>query len=217
MTGQSGWIAPSLVVNPPICAIVNQGNIDWRASTLANLCVGFHTSIPSYASFTLEEQRDVHIDKPTFAVFGGRWSILQEVLLVDGLYEIIVTIHNAVGGITLLLTLAAAGVLLATARTTTSLSSTIVRADTISASIQATLGILLVILGLVIFDAATMGRLWLHYLLGIITVGVISVIAARARRAPDAEARRYGLILLGVLALVLVTFLVGQYQYNPLA
>jgi cytochrome bd-type quinol oxidase subunit 2 len=133
------------------------------------------------------------------------------------LYDIIVTIHNAVGGITLLLTIAAAGVLLATARTTSALSSTIVRADMISASIQATLGIVLVVVGLVIFDAATMGRLWLHYLLGITTVGVISVVAARARRAPDTEARRYGLILLGVLVLVLVTFLVGQFKYNPFA
>ena len=135
---------------------------------------------------------------------------------MGSLYGIIVTIHNAVGGITLLLTLAAAGVLLATARTTSSLSSTIVRADTISASIQATLGILLVILGLVLGNAGYIGGLWLHYLLGIAAVGVISVIAGRARRAPDAEARRYGLILLGVLVLVLVTFLIGQFKYNPL-
>jgi hypothetical protein len=135
---------------------------------------------------------------------------------VEGLYGIVVTVHNAVGGITLLLTLAAAAVLLATARTTSTLSSGVVRANMISASLQATLGILMVILGLIMGSAGYIGSLWLHYLLGIASVGVISAIAGRAQRAPDAEARRYGGILLGVLVLVLVTFLVGQFKYNPL-
>lgn len=136
---------------------------------------------------------------------------------MESLYGIIANIHNAIGGITLLLTLAAAAVLLVTARTTSSLSSSIVRADMISASIQATLGILLVLVGLLLGNAAYIGGLWLHFLLGIVSVGVISVVAARARRAPDAEARRYGLMLVGVLVLVLVTFLIGQFKYNPLA
>jgi Ca2+/Na+ antiporter len=134
-----------------------------------------------------------------------------------GLYDILRTIHNAVGGITLVLTLAAAGVLLATARTTTTLSSSLVRANVISASLQFVLGVLLIVVGFVIGIGAALGGLWLHILLGIASVGVISSVAARARRAPDAEARRYGLMLLGVLVLVLVTFLIGQFAWNPLA
>ena len=134
---------------------------------------------------------------------------------MGNLYGIIVTIHNAVGGITLLLTIAAAAVLLATGRTTSQLSSTIVRADLISASIQFVLGLLLVIMAFVLGNASYIGGMWLHFLLGIAAVGVISMMAARARRAPTLEARRYGLIFVGILVLVLVTFLVGQFRYNP--
>lgn len=133
---------------------------------------------------------------------------------MGGVYDIIRTVHNAVGGITLLLTIASAIVLLATARTTSQVSSTVVRANHISAALQGLLGVILIVLGLVIGIATA--SLWLHYILGIAAVGVISVFAARAHRAPDAEARRFGLIFLGIVVLVLVTFLIGQFNYNPL-
>ncbi|HEX6292384.1 MAG TPA: hypothetical protein VFZ66_24575 [Herpetosiphonaceae bacterium] len=135
---------------------------------------------------------------------------------MDGLYSVIVTIHNIFGGLTLLLTLVAAVMLFVTARTTAQGSALVLRADLISASIQATLGILLIILGLIMGNGAYIGGLWLHYIFGIAAVGVVSAMAARARRAPDSEARRYGGILLGVLLLVLVTFMIGQFKYNPL-
>ncbi len=137
--------------------------------------------------------------------------------MMGGLYNVLVTLHNAFGGLTLLLTLAAAGVLLATGRTTAQGSSLVLRGDLISASIQGLLGILLFVLGFATRGSTYMANLWLHYLLGLAAVGVISVMAARARRSPDSQARRYGGILLGVLLLVLITFLIGQYKFNPLA
>lgn len=133
---------------------------------------------------------------------------------MDGLYGLLLTLHNLFGTLTLLLTLIAGGLLLVTARTSSSASSLALRADLISASVQFLIGVLLVIIGIVVGNAGYVGTLWFHYLLGIITVGVVSAVAARARRAPDGDARRYGGILLGVALLVLVTFLVGQFRYT---
>lgn len=132
-----------------------------------------------------------------------------------GLYNVIRILHNAFGGLTLLLTLVAALLLLITARTTSQGSALALRGNSISASIQALLGILMVILGIVVGNAAYIANLWLHYLLGIVSVGVISALAARARRSPDSDARRFGGILLGVLVLVALTFYLGQTKLNP--
>jgi heme A synthase len=127
------------------------------------------------------------------------------------MYNVLVTIHNIFGGLTLLLTLAAGVLLLATARTTSQGAALVLRGALISASIQALLGIVMVLYP--VFGGSTqILPFWLHYLLGLVTVGVVSAITARARRSPDSEARRYGGILLGVFALVLVTFLVGQFK-----
>lgn len=133
---------------------------------------------------------------------------------MTGVYDLLRTLHNAFGGLTLLLTIVAAVLLLATARTTSRGTTLALRADLISASVQFVIGVLLIALGFAVADVAYVAGFWLHYLLGIIAVGVVSVAAARARRAPDAEARRYGLLFLGVLAIVLVTFLVGQYDFG---
>ncbi len=133
---------------------------------------------------------------------------------MDGLYGILTGIHNGVGSLTLLLTLVAAGMLLFMARTGGP-TALVLRADLISASVQFLLGVVLIVVAWVSFGAGYVGGFWLHYLLGIVAVGVVSAVTARARRAPDSAARRYGLTLLGVVALVLLTFLVGQYQYSP--
>lgn len=126
-------------------------------------------------------------------------------------YGVLATIHNAVGGITLLLTLAAAALLLFTARTTSSGSALVLRVDSISASLQGALGILLVITGLIIGNTSYIVAFWYHYVMGFAAVGLVSVMAARARRAPDSAARRYGFMFVGVLAVVLITFLIGQF------
>jgi hypothetical protein len=120
-------------------------------------------------------------------------------------YAILLTLHNATAGLTLLGTLVAAGVLFFTAQTTGTWSALILRATLIFASLQAVLGILMLVIG-------QNFAYWFHYLLGLIAVGVISAAVARARRAPDREARRYGGILLGVFVLVLVAFLAGQFR-----
>jgi hypothetical protein len=133
---------------------------------------------------------------------------------VASLYGVIVTLHNAFGGLTLLLTIAATIVLLATARTTSTASSLILRADLISASIQFVLGLLLVLLGFAVLGAGAVLGFWFHYLLGIASVGVISAFVARARRSPDSEARRYGLLFLIALVVVGITFAVGQSGFR---
>ena len=132
-----------------------------------------------------------------------------------GTYAIIRTIHNAVGGITLLLTLASVATLLFVARTSGG-PGTLLRVNAISASLQALLGIILILLALVAYGGGYAATYWFHYLLGILAVGAVSALTARARRAPDGEARRYGLMLVGVFALVLVTFLVGLFRYTLL-
>lgn len=132
-----------------------------------------------------------------------------------GLYGVVLILHNSFAGLTLLLALVAAVILLATARTTSRAASIALRAALISASIQFVFGLVLVVLGLVAGNVAGVAALWLHYLLGIVAVGVLSAVAARGRGAPDTQARQYGLRLLGVVLLVLITFLVGQYRYQP--
>ncbi len=133
---------------------------------------------------------------------------------MDGVYRILTTLHNAVGGLTLLLTLAAAGMLFVTARTSGG-TALVLRSDLISASVQFLLGVLLIVVACASFGGGYVATFWLHYLLGVVTVGAVSAVSARARRAPDAAARRYGLMLAAVLVLVLLTFLVGQYRYSP--
>ena len=131
---------------------------------------------------------------------------------MEGTYALIRTIHNAVGGITLLLTLLSAGWLLAAARTSGG-PGTALRLNMLSASLQGLLGAVLVVLALLTFGGGYAATYWFHYLLGILSVGAVSAITARARRSPDSESRRFGLILGGVLLLVLITFLVGQFKY----
>ncbi len=133
---------------------------------------------------------------------------------MGGLYGTILTIHNLFGTLTLLLTLIAGGVLLATARTGTTASSGLLRGALISVSIQFLLGMAMVLIAIFTISVEYAARYWLHYLLGFISVGVVSAVTARARRAPDSQARRYGGIMLGVAVLVLVTFLVGQFRWT---
>ena len=136
---------------------------------------------------------------------------------MGGLYNIIKAVHNAVGGLTLLLTIAATVLLLTTRRTSSGSTGLVLRADLVSASLQFVLGALLVVVGLSVGNTGYIGGLWVHYLFGIASVGVVSTLVARARRAPDSEARRYGMLMLGVVVLVLLTFLIGQLHYNPFA
>ena len=132
-----------------------------------------------------------------------------------GLYGVVLILHNSFAGLTLLFALVAAVILLATSRTTSRGASLALRVALISASLQFVFGLALVVIGLAGGNVAYLAGLWLHYLLGIVSVGVLSAVAARGRRAPDAQARQYGLRLLGVVLLVLITFLVGQYHYQP--
>ncbi len=132
-----------------------------------------------------------------------------------GLYGVVLVLHNSFAGLTLLLALVAAVILLTTSRTTSRGASLALRVALICASLQFVFGLVLVLLGLVGGNATGVAALWLHYLLGLLSVGVLSATAARGRRAPDAQARQYGLRLLGVVLLVLITFLVGQYRYQP--
>jgi hypothetical protein len=127
-------------------------------------------------------------------------------------YETIRTIHNAVGGLTLLLTLAAAVTLLLGARSSAPGPALVLRSAFISASLQGVLGIILLILAGVFFPIGYLAGLWLHILLGLAAVGLVSVAIARARRAPDSAARRYGSMLIGVFVVVLLAFLVGQFR-----
>lgn len=132
---------------------------------------------------------------------------------MDFVYETIRTIHNAVGGLTLLLTLAAAVTLLLGARTSAPGPALVLRSTLVSASLQGLLGITLLILAAVFFGVGYFaGWLWLHILLGLAAVGLVSVTTARTRRAPDSAARRYGSMLLGVFVVVLLAFLLGQFR-----
>ena len=121
------------------------------------------------------------------------------------MYETLLTLHNATAGLTLLGTLIATGVLFVTAQTTSTWSALLLRATLILASAQALLGIIMLVVG-------QNWAYWFHYALGLAAVGAVSVAVARARRAPNNQARRYGGILLGVFVLVLVAFLAGQFR-----
>ncbi len=128
------------------------------------------------------------------------------------MYETLLTLHNATAGLTLLGTLIAAGVLFFTAQTMGTWSALLLRATLILASIQGLLGIIMVLTALVSFGGGYAVQYWFHYALGLAAVGAVSVTIARARRAPNNQARRYGSILLGVFVLVLVAFLAGQFR-----
>jgi len=121
------------------------------------------------------------------------------------MYTTLLTIHNATAGLTLLGTLIAGGVLFFTAQTTGTWSALLLRATLILASLQGLLGIIMLVVG-------QNFAYWFHYALGLAAVGAVSVAVARARRAPNNQARRYGGILLGVFVLVLVAFLAGQFR-----
>lgn len=131
---------------------------------------------------------------------------------MQALYQAVQGIHNLVGIITIGLTIAAAYILLGTGRTTSTGAARVLRFDAISASVQALLGIVLVGIGWVLNGAGYIATFWLHYLLGIVAVGVISAAAARGRRAPDSAARTYGIVFLAGLLLVAVTWYVGFFQ-----
>ncbi len=158
------------------------------------------------------DNRDARPVRLLLAPFG---ALKARKGMLMGLYDVVLILHNSFAGLTLLLALVAAVILLATSRTTSRGASLALRVALISASLQFVFGLVLVVLGLVGGNAAGVAALWLHYLLGIISVGVLSAVAARGRRAPDTQARQYGLRLLGVVLLVLMTFLVGQYRYQP--
>jgi len=128
------------------------------------------------------------------------------------LYQALKGIHNLVGVVTLLAALVAGIVLLATARTQAGRTPLALRAAVLSASLQGLLGILLIVIALVAFGVGYVGTFWLHYLLGLAAVGLVSVLTGQARRAPDSAARRYGGALLGVVVVVAIAYWVGMTQ-----
>ncbi len=130
------------------------------------------------------------------------------------MYETVRTIHNSVGGLTLLLTVIAAVTLLVAARTSTTGPALALRGTLVAASLQAALGILLLIWAGVAFGLSYLAGLWLHFLLGLTAVGLVSVATARARRALDRDARRYGGMLLAVAVVVVLAYLAGQYRWG---
>ena len=95
---------------------------------------------------------------------------------MGGLYNVIKAVHNAVGGLTLLLTIAAMVLLLTTRRTSSGSTGLVLRADLVSASLQFVLGALLVVVGLSVGNTGYIGGLWVHYLFGIASVGVVSTL-----------------------------------------
>lgn len=128
------------------------------------------------------------------------------------LYQALKGIHNLVGGVTLLATLVAGGILLATARTTGGRTPLALRAAILSASLQGLLGILLIVIALVAFGAGYVVSFWPHYVLGLASVALVSVLTGQARRAPDSAARRYGGALLGVAVVVVIAYWIGMTQ-----
>ena len=130
------------------------------------------------------------------------------------MYDTVRTIHNSVGGLTLLLTLVAAVTLLVAARTATTGPALVLRGTLVAASLQGALGILLLIWAAVAFGIAYLGGLWIHFLLGLASVGLVSAVSGRACRAPDRDARRYGGMLLGIVVVVLLAYLAGQYKWG---
>jgi hypothetical protein len=127
------------------------------------------------------------------------------------MYELILNIHNTVGSLTLLLTIVTALMLLITARVSTTFPAIALRATLISASLQALLGITLLVM-LLTRSTGYAVSLWLHYALGLTAVALVSVVVARARRSSDSAARRYGGMMLGVVVVVLLAFLAGQFR-----
>ncbi len=130
------------------------------------------------------------------------------------MYETVSTIHNSIGGLTLLLTVIAAVTLLVAARTSTTGSALALRGTLVAASLQGALGIVLLVWAAIELGVGYLGDLWLHFLLGLTAVGLVSVATARARRAPDRDARRYGGMLLAVAIVVVLAYLAGQYRWG---
>ncbi len=128
------------------------------------------------------------------------------------LYQALKGIHNLVGGLALLAVLVAAVILLVTARTQGGSTPLVLRVAMIVASLQGLLGILLIVTALLAFNAAYVGTFWFHYVLGIVSVGLVSAVTARARRAPDSAARTYGGLLIGIVLLVAFTYWIGMTQ-----
>lgn len=128
---------------------------------------------------------------------------------MDALYAAVSGIHNLVGMLTLLSALVAGALLLARNSTTGGGAPLALRIALICASIQGTLGILLILLALASRGVGYVGTFWFHYLLGLVSVALVSSLAGRARRAPDSDARRFGLFFLVVVLIVAVTYYVG--------
>jgi hypothetical protein len=128
------------------------------------------------------------------------------------LYQALKGIHNLVGGLSLLAALVAAAILLVTARTQGGSTPLALRVSMIIASLQGLLGILLIVIALIAFNAAYVGTFWFHYLLGIVSVGLVSAVAGRASRAPDSAARTYGGLLIGIVILIAFTYWIGMTQ-----
>lgn len=129
------------------------------------------------------------------------------------LYQALKGIHNLVGILTLLAALAAAAILLATASTQRGRTPLALRVSTIVASLQGLLGIVLIVIALLAFGAGYVGTFWFHYLLGLVSVALVSVVAARARRAPDSSARTYGGLLIGIVVVIALAYWVGMTKF----
>jgi hypothetical protein len=129
------------------------------------------------------------------------------------LYQALKGIHNLVGILALLAALITAVIMLATSSTQRGSTPLALRVSSIIASLQGLLGIVLIVLALVAFGFAYVGTFWFHYLLGLVSVALISIVAARARRAPDGAARTFGGLLLGVVVVVAITYWVGITKF----
>jgi bacteriorhodopsin len=130
-------------------------------------------------------------------------------------YQALQGIHNLTALIALLLTLIAGGLLLSTASTTT--TARLLRWTVLSVSIQFVLGVVLIVVALLAYGVGYAATFWLHYALGIVSVGVVSALAARARRTVERSgsdaARRYGGLLIATVVLLAITYYIGFSQY----
>lgn len=118
------------------------------------------------------------------------------------LYTTMSTIHNVIGVLTLILTTAAAGVLLLPSLTTAGNGTMVLRVTFGSAMIQALLGLLMIATGLAAYGFGYITVFWFHYVLGTIAIVLIAMMIARAQSAPNMQARRYGALILVLLCVV---------------
>jgi hypothetical protein len=128
------------------------------------------------------------------------------------LYTTMSTIHNVIGVLTLILTVAAAGVLLLPSLTTAGNGTMVLRVTFGSAMIQALLGLLMIVAGLAAYGTGYITVFWLHYVLGTIAIVLIAMMIARAQSVPNMQARRYGALIL-VLLFVVGAYYVGSARY----